>query len=109
MPQMQFMKDNAQAHSAFATRDWLRANNVHVFGLWPAKSPDMNPIENLWAQIETSLQNRQHKSRNRDKLWQTVQQNIWNNINLFGADAATPIFKQRDITPVTDFFFLVFN
>ena len=75
-------------------------------GPWPAKSPDMNPIENLWAQMETSLQNRQHKPRNRDELWQTVQQ-IWNNINLFDADAATPRFKQQDITPVTDFFWLL--
>ena len=99
------MQDNAPAHRAFVTRDWLRANNVQVFGPWSAKSPDMNPIENLWAQMETSLQNRQHKPRNRDELWQTVQQ-IWNNINLFDADAATPRFKQQDITPVTDFLFL---
>ena len=66
----------------------------------------MNPIENLSAQIKTSLQNRQHKQRNRDELWQTVQQ-IWNNINLFDADAATPRFKQQDITPVTDFLFYI--
>ena len=32
MPQMQFMQDNAPAHRAFVTRDWLRANNVQVFG-----------------------------------------------------------------------------
>ena len=51
-------------------------------GPWPAKSPDMNPIENLWAQMETSLQNRKHKPRNRDELWRAVQ-DIWNNINLF--------------------------
>ena len=82
MPQMQFMQDNAPAHRAFVTRDWLRANNVQVFGPWPAKSLDMNPIENLWAQMETSLQNRQHKPRNRDELWRAVQ-DIWININLF--------------------------
>ena len=34
-------------------------------------------------------------------------QQIWNNINLFDADAATPRFKQEDITPVTDFFLLI--
>ena len=49
---MQFMQDNAPAHRAFVTRDWLRTNNVQVFGPWPAKSPAMNPIENLWAQVQ---------------------------------------------------------
>ena len=46
--QMQYMHDNAPAHRAFATRNCLHKNNMHqVFGPWPSKSPDMNPIENL--------------------------------------------------------------
>lgn len=49
MQQAQFMQDNAPAHRAFVTRDWLRANNVQVFDPWLAKSPNINPIENLWA------------------------------------------------------------
>ena len=46
--QMMFMHDGARPHTALTTRDWLEMNNVQVFGPWPAKSSDMNPIENLW-------------------------------------------------------------
>ena len=94
MPQMQFMQDNAPAHRAFVSRDLLRANNVQAFGPWPAKSLDINPIENLWDQIATSLQNRQHKPRNRDGLWRAVQQR-WNNINLFDVRRMVVSMRRR--------------
>ena len=43
--QMMSMHDAARPHTALTTRDWLATNNVQVFGSWPVKSPDMNPIE----------------------------------------------------------------
>ena len=45
--QMSFMQDNAPGHRAHATRGWLAANNIPVFGTCPARSPNMHPIENL--------------------------------------------------------------
>ena len=80
--QMQYMHDNAPAHRAIATRNWLHNNNIQVFGPWPSKSPDMNPIENLWAQMETAIQGRANRPRNRNELWQAVRQE-WANINMF--------------------------
>jgi hypothetical protein len=37
-----FQQDNARAHTARATRDFLQQNNVNVMN-WPALSPDLNP------------------------------------------------------------------
>ena len=43
-----FQQDNAPPHSAGATRAFLAQAVVTVTD-WPALSPDLNPIENLWA------------------------------------------------------------
>ena len=43
-PNVTFMHDNARPHSAAITRQFLATNNVTVL-VWPANSPDLNPID----------------------------------------------------------------
>ena len=38
-------------------RQYLRNQRVNVME-WPPQSPDLNPIENLWNQLDRSLKNR---------------------------------------------------
>lgn len=49
-PGVVFMQDNARPHSSESTKRFMRRNRVKVLD-WPPYSPDLNPIENLWAYL----------------------------------------------------------
>ena len=49
-------------------------NNVQLFGPWPVKSPDMNPIRNMWAEYERRLR-RHQLPQNEAELYQVVRMN----------------------------------
>ncbi|KAI4470432.1 transposable element-related [Holotrichia oblita] len=62
--QFTFQHDNSPIHTANVVQQWITDNNLRLLN-WPARSPDLNPVENLCGYI---------KKRMRNLLWQKIVQ-----------------------------------
>ncbi|CAB4407386.1 unnamed protein product [Rhizophagus irregularis] len=73
-----FQDDNAPIHTARVVKSWEEENEVNSLP-WPAQSPDLNPIEHLWDELERQVRAHKPLPKNRENLWEILQEE-WSNI-----------------------------
>ena len=73
-----FMQDNASIHKAKAVMQFLEQSQVPVLE-WPPQSPDLNPIENLWAIVKKRISEKNPATV--DELWD-VMKIVWDQVSV---------------------------
>lgn len=73
-----FQQDGASAHTAKNTRSFMTKQKFRLMENWPACSPDLSWIENLWSWVERKLREQDDKLTE-DNFLSTLQQ-VWNGI-----------------------------
>ncbi|GFS70842.1 transposable element Tcb2 transposase [Trichonephila clavipes] len=70
-PDIIFMDDNPRPHRTLAVEELLEREDINRM-LWPAYSPDLNPIEHVWDAFGRRIAARLHHLENTQKLKQML-------------------------------------
>ena len=76
-----FQQDNDPKHTSLLCRNYLakkEADGILNIMVWPPQSPDLNPIELLWEELDRRVRASAPKSQS--EMWGCLEEN-WNSIN----------------------------
>jgi transposase len=73
-----FQHDNDPKHKAKSVQSWLSEQPFSVLE-WPPQSPDLNPIEHLWAIVKRRLAQYDNPPSGMVELWERIEE-VWENI-----------------------------
>ncbi|GFU69144.1 transposable element Tc1 transposase [Trichonephila clavipes] len=78
-----FMDDNATCHRTLAVQDCLDSEGIQRL-VWTARSPDLNPIENVWDALGRQVAGRNYPQTNKNTLigalteeWENCLNSCW--------------------------------
>ncbi|GFW37574.1 retrovirus-related Pol polyprotein from transposon TNT 1-94 [Trichonephila clavipes] len=81
-----FMDDNATCHGTLAVQDCLDSEGIQRL-VWPVRSPDLNPIENVWDALGRQVAGRNYPPTNKNTLiralteeWDKLPQQLLDNV-----------------------------
>ncbi|KAI8432055.1 hypothetical protein MSG28_004574 [Choristoneura fumiferana] len=76
--QIYLVHDNSSVHKSKIVKDWLNSQKDITEFEWPAKSPDLNPIENLWGQMvlnwdSSEIRSKKNLDNEVNKTWELLR------------------------------------
>ncbi|GFX61104.1 transposable element Tcb2 transposase [Trichonephila clavipes] len=99
-----FMDDNATCHRTLAVQDCLDSEGIQRL-IWPARSPDLNPIENVWDALGRQVVGRNYPPTNKNTLiralteeWDKLPQKLLDNVvqSMFSSIKNKDIIQQAE-------------
>ena len=67
-----FQQDNDPKHTSKLAKKWFKNQEFKVL-LWPAQSPDLNPIKHLWNYLKRRLNEYEIPPKSLHELWDRVE------------------------------------
>ncbi|KAG1046893.1 hypothetical protein G6F43_010637 [Rhizopus delemar] len=73
--QVIFQHDNDPKHTSKLVKEYLKDQSYNILE-WPAQSPDLNPIENMWSLLKRRLNDYETAPKGMNELYERVTK-VW--------------------------------
>ena len=96
-----YQQDNAPMHNSKYTKEYFMEAEINVIE-WPPRSPDLNPIENLWGNLVRSVYADNRQFEYEDDLieaikyaWENIDQDLVQKLVDSMTDRCTEVIERR--------------
>ncbi|KAG3108305.1 hypothetical protein PI124_g12577 [Phytophthora idaei] len=103
-----YQQDNASIHRSHLTKDFFEEEDITMLN-WPARSPDLNPIENVWSMMARYVyaNGRQYDNVASPtgailETWEAIEQSYLNKLVASMQDAALRSSRRRAVRLTTN-------